>query len=49
MHTAKSGSIFTWRRHGDAWEPAEQSAKTGVKFVVHAAVDERIVTALAHG
>jgi len=36
-----------WR--GDAREPAEESAETGTKFIVHPAVDERIVAAVAHG
>jgi len=35
-------------RRGDAREPVEESAETGAKFVVHPAVDERVVTAVAH-
>jgi len=42
-------SVFIGRRRCDARTPAEESAETGAKFVVHPAVDEWIVTAVTHG
>jgi len=47
MRVAGPRSSVT-RGRGDAREPAEESAETGAKFVVHPTVDERIITAVTH-